>query len=136
MPRTSLAPDSPMVRDKSRYAITETGFGSLIARFGRLAAALDKGDTSGGTAKYLGRVPRPEFTDKVEAVHQVLPAGSDPLLPKGGQRWWFFDAGTGLPVLLVTHDPSGEVEYYCHDHIISPANLDDNDFNPEWLHKK
>jgi hypothetical protein len=135
MPRTTIALDSPLVRDKSRYPITETGFGPLIARFGQLAAAVEKGDTRGGTAKYLGRVARPEFTDKVEAVHQVLPAGSDPLLPKGGQRWWFFDAQSGLPVLLVTHDPSGEVEYYCHDRIISPANLGDGDFNPDLWRK-
>lgn len=134
--RTSIAPDDPLVRGKSRYPITETGFGPLIARFGQLAAAIEKGDTRGGTAKYLGRVSRPEFASAVEAVHQVLPAGSDPLLPKGGQRWWFFDAETGLPVLLFTSDPSGEVEYYCHDHIIGPAHLDDEDFNPEWLRRK
>jgi hypothetical protein len=134
--RTSISPDDPMVRAKSRYSITETGFGSLIARFGQLAAAVEKEDTRGGTATYLGRVPRPEFAAEVEAVHQVLPEGSDPLLPKGGQRWWYFDAETGLPVLLITHDPSGEVEYYCHDHIISPGSLDDHDFNPDWLRRK
>jgi hypothetical protein len=135
MTRTSIAPDDAMVRAKSRYPITETGFGSLIARFGQLAAAVEKGDTRGGTAKYLGRVARPEFAAQVEAVHQVLPAESDPLLPKGGQRWWFFDAESGLPVLLVTHDPSGEVEYYCHDNIIGPGNLDDDDFNPDKWRK-
>ncbi len=136
MARTSIAPDDPMVRAKSRYPITQTGFGSLIARFGELAAAVEKGDTSGGTAQYLGRVARPEFGDKLEAVYQVLPARSDPLLPKGGQRWWFFDGRSGLPVLLITHDATGEVEYYCHDDIIAPAHLDDADFNPDWLRRK
>ncbi len=135
MKRTSIAPDDPMVRAKSRYPITETGFGPLIARFGKLAAA-EKGDTRGGTARYLGRVARPEFAAPVEAVHQVLPEGADPLMPKGGQRWWFFDAESGLPVLVIGHDASGEVEYYCHDHIIGPAHLDDDDFNPDRMGKK
>ena len=136
MKRTSIAPDDPMVRAKSRYSITETGFGPLIARFGQLVAAVEEGDTRGGTVKYLGRVARPEFAAAVEAVHQVLPEGSDPLMPKGGQRWWFFDTESGLPVLVIGHDSSGEVEYYCHDHIIGPAHLDDDDFNPERMGKK
>jgi Protein of unknown function (DUF1571) len=136
MPRTSISPDSPTARAKSRYPITETGFGPLIARFGQLATAMENGNTRGGTVKYLGRVTRPEFAMPVEAVHQVLPEGSDPLLPKGGQRWWFFNTESGLPVLVIAHDAGGEVEYYCHDHIIAPAHLDDDDFNPERLGRK
>lgn len=136
MSRASLPPDDPMARAKSRYPITETGFGPLITRFGQLAAAVEKGDPRLGTAKYVGRVTRPEFTAQVEAVHQVLPPDRDPLLPKGGQRWWFFDADSGLPVLLIAHDPAGEVEYYCHDSIIAPAHLDDDDFNPDKLWRK
>ena len=136
MPRTSIAPDSSMARAKSRYPITETGFGPLIARFGQLAAAAEKGDAPSGTVKYQGRVSRPEFAAPVEAVRQDLPAGSDPLMPKGGQRQWFFDVESGLPVLIIANDPSGEVEYYCHDHIIGPAHLDDDDFNPDRWGKK
>ena len=134
--RFSLAPDDPLARAKSRYPITETGFGALIERFGRMVAAVEKGDTRDGTAKYLGRVKRPEFEAKVEAVHQVLPALSDPLLPKGGQRWWFFDATSGLPALVITHDPAGEVEYYCYDYVQSSAPMDDNDFNPDRVWRK
>ena len=124
-----------MARAKSRYPITSTGFGSLIERYGQWVAAVEKGDTRGGTAKYLGRVNRPEFPNPVETVHQVLPAASDPLLPKGGQRWWFFDTANGLPVLVITHDPAGEVEYYCHDNI-QWVPLDDDDFNPDRLWRK
>ncbi|HZZ80455.1 MAG TPA: DUF1571 domain-containing protein [Gemmataceae bacterium] len=137
LPRISKAPDDSMVRAHSRHPITETGFGPLIARFGALAAANEKGDTSGGKATYLGQVDRPEFKDKkVEAVHQLLQPGNDPLFPNGGQRWWFFDPQDGLPVLVIAHDPTGEVEYYCHDKIIHPAHLRDNDFDPDRLWKK
>src|SRR5207249_4194561 len=129
----SFALDDPMVRAESRYPITNTGFGSLIDGFGRLVAAVEKGETRDGTAKYLGLAKRDEFEAKVEAVHQILPANSEPGLPKGGQRWWFFDTTNGLPVLIITYDPTGEVEYYCHDHIQSPARLDDSDFNPQRL---
>ena len=87
--------------------------------------------------KYLGRVKRDEFEAKVDAVMQVLPVNcSDPLLPKGGRRFWFFDTTTGLPMLYITHDPDGEVEYYCLDGIIWPAPMDDNDFDPERVWKK
>jgi hypothetical protein len=134
--RYNLAPDDPLARAKSRYPITETGLGSLIERFGRIVAAAEKGDPREGTVKYLGRVQRPEFDAKVEAVHQLLAARSDPLLPRGGQRWWFFDATTGLPALVVTHDPDGEVEYYCHDYIQWPALMDDDDFNPDRVWQK
>ena len=65
----------------------------------------------------------------------MAPAGSDALLAKGGQRWWFFDATSGLPVLRITHDATGEVEYYCHDHI-QVIRLDDDDFNPDRLWRK
>ena len=102
-----------------------------------MVAGWEKGDAREGTLKYLGRLERPEFTGQVDAVHQVLPAGgSDPLLPKGGQRWWFFDVASGLPVLRITHEPAGEVEYYCHDHIQWPVRLDDDDFNPDRLWRK
>ena len=134
--RQSIATDDAMVRAASRYSITGTGFGSLIERFGQMVAVAEKSDPRDGTVKYLGSVQRPEFEAKLEAVHQVLPPNADPQLPKGGQRWWFFDATNGLPVLIIAHDASGEVEYYCHDHIQAPAQLDDNDFNPERVWRK
>jgi len=134
--RWSIAPDDPMTRAKSRYPITETGFGPLIERYGKMVAAIDKGDSREGTVKYLGLQARPEFAGKVEGVHQTLTANSDPQLPKGGERWWYFDAVSGLPALLIAHDPGGEVEYYCHDHVQWPVRLDDDDFNPDRLWRK
>ena len=101
-----------------------------------MVAGVEKGDARQGKANYLGRVNGPEFDQSVEAVHQVLPAGSDPLLPKGGERWWYFDPTSGLPLLYITHDPSGEVEYYCHDHVIWPSPMDDNDFDPNRVWRK
>ena len=134
--RYTLSPDDSTAKAKSRYPITETGFGALIERYGQIVTAVEKGDTRLGTAKYLGQIDRPEFQGKVEAVHQILPVGSDPSLPKGGERWWYFDATTGLPALVIAHDPSGEVEYYCYDNIIWPASLSDDDFNPDRLWRR
>jgi hypothetical protein len=133
--RWSIAVDDSKAKARSRYPITETGFGSLIERYGVIAANVEKGDMRDGPMKHLGLIKRPEFEAKVDAVHQIVPPNSDRLLSKGGQRWWFFDASHGLPVLVVTHDLEGEVEYYCHDHI-QRVRLDDDDFNPERLWRK
>ncbi len=133
--RQSIAPDDPLVRSKSRHPITETGLGAMIDHFGRVITAVEKGDSQAGTVKYLGRLERQEFAAPVEAAHHAIPPASDPFLPKGGQRWWFFDATSGLPVLRITHDPSGEVEYYCHDHI-QAVRLDDQDFDADRLWRK
>ncbi len=132
--RFNVSPDSFLVKSKSRYPITDAGLGPLIDRFGRLAAAFEQGDMREGTAKYLGQLKRPEFDTMVEAVMQVLPPKSDPNLPRGGQRLWFFDPAIHLPVLVITQDETGrEVEYYCHDRFQFPVRLDDDDFNPEVL---
>jgi hypothetical protein len=57
-------------------------------------------------------------------------------MPKGGRRFWYFDPATGLPVLIVTDDPTGHpVEYYCYDRLQFPVKLDDADFDPERLWK-
>jgi Protein of unknown function (DUF1571) len=134
--RYNISPDAAMAKAKSRHPITETGFGPLIESFGRLVVGIEKGDAKVGTAKYLGRVKREEFPAPVESVLQTVPAGSDPLLPKGGRRFWYFDVNSGLPVLYITHDTDGEVEYYCHDHVIWPAPMDDNDFDPDRVWRK
>ena len=115
---------------------TKTGLGSLIERYGNMVAGIEKGDEREGTAKYLGKIKRPEFEAPVEAVQQTLAPNADPGLPKGGQRWWHFDPTSGLPVLVIANDQSGEVEYYCHDHIQWPVRLDDDDFNPDRLWRK
>jgi hypothetical protein len=135
--RFSISADSPLVKGKSRYPITEAGLGSTIRKFGALVEAAEKGDTRPGTLKYLGRVKRPEFEEAVEGVEQTVPPQSDPLLPGGGRRWWYFETARGLPALIVTHDETGrEVEYYCHDRIQAPVRLDEDDFNPDKLWKK
>jgi hypothetical protein len=130
----ALAPDSPFVRSASRHAITEAGIGSMIDNFGRLVFAQEKGDTRAGSLTYLGRVQRPEYDSPMEAVEQAIPAGADSQLPKGAKRLWLFDPASGLPVLVSTVDAGRhEVEYYCYDRTISPAKLDDRDFDPNKL---
>ncbi len=130
--RIKIAPDSMFVKNKSRYAITEAGVGSLIERFGKLVAAVEHNDTKAGTAKYLGQLKRKEFEDKVEVVLQSIPPGAEPQLPGGGQRLWCFDPDHGLPVLIVTHDETNrEVEYYCHDRFEFPPRYPDEHFDPD-----
>jgi hypothetical protein len=132
-----LPADSPMVKARSRYPITEAGLGTTIRKFGAIVEGAEKGDRRKGTLRYLGRVQRPEFAEQVEGVEQTVPPQSDPLLPGGGRRWWYFDTRLGLPALIITQDEAGhEVEYYCHDHIQTPVRLDDDDFNPDKLWKK
>jgi hypothetical protein len=134
--RMAFAPDSALVRAKSRYPITEAGLGPLIVRFGTLVKAIEKGDRSQGTAKYLGQLKRPEYENKLEAVLHAIPPTCDPLFPRGGQRLWFFDPALQLPVLVISQDDAGrEVEYYCHDRIQFPVGLDSDDFNPDVLWK-
>lgn len=127
--------DSPLVKSNSRYPVTDGGLAALIGRFGKLVSALEAGDTREGTAKCLGKVKRPEFDAAVEGVEMTLP--TSPLFPKGGRRLIYFDAENGLPVLIISYDDQNrEVEYYCHERIQSPVNLDDDDFNPSKLWKK
>lgn len=133
--RWSIPTDDPTARSRSRYPITDTGLGPLVSRFGKIVQGIERGDAREGSMKYLGPVKRAEFSAPVEAAVQTLPPKCDPNLPKGGQRWWYFDATTGLPVLIVTHDPTGEVEYYCHEQI-EPARLTEDYFDPDRLWKK
>lgn len=132
--RFSLSPDSSLVRNSSRHSIHEAGFGSLIDQFARIAAANAKGDTHLGTLRYLGPIKRPEFDQPCEAVEQIIPPGSEQGLLKGGRRLWVFDSATSLPVLVTAHDEANkEVEFYCYDRLQYPANLTEDDFNPDVL---
>lgn len=134
--RFKVSPDSILVKAKSRHPITEAGLGNIVYRYTKFIDAFEKGQGQLGSAKYLGLLKRTEFEDQVEGVLQTIPPRSDPLLPKGGQRLWFFDPVNHWPVLLVTQDDTGEeVEYYCHDRIVTPARLDEADFNPDILWK-
>ena len=133
----SVAPDSPLVKSKSRYPITDAGLGSLLGRFDRLVTAAEKGDTSEGKLEYLGPDKRPEFAEPVHHVKQVVAAKADPNMPGGGVRNWYFDATNNLPVLIVAYDEKRhEVEYYCHDRFEFPVRLDSDDFDPDKLFKR
>jgi hypothetical protein len=132
--RFSLAPDNPLVLANCRHPITEAGLGQIVDQFGLLLDALEKADTRLGTVEYLGILKRPEIENQVEGILQTLPPGTDALLPKGGQRLWFFDINQNLPVLIITRDDTGqEVEYYCHDQINYPLAEDEDAFNPDKL---
>jgi hypothetical protein len=70
----------------------------------------------------------------VKGVLQEIPPHQEPQLLRGGQRHWFFDPASHLPVLVVTQEDTGrEVEYYCYDCVTFPAYLTHNDFNPHVL---
>jgi hypothetical protein len=133
----SLPPDNMFVRSSSRHAITEAGFGSIIATLGQTLDALDKGDRRMGTLRPLGPVKRPEFTQPLEGVEHMIPPGAEPQLSQGGKRLLFFEATTRLPVLILTSDHRGtEVEYYCYERVQLAERFTDDDFNPDRVWKK
>ena len=132
--RFSLAPDSVLIRGKTRHSIQEAGIGTLVDQFNNVVAANGRGDIRSGTLRYLGSIKRPELDQSCEAVEQIIPAGSEPGLPKGGQRLWVFDSASGLPVLVTARDETNkEVEFYCYDRIEYPVHLGDDDFNPDII---
>jgi len=135
--RMTFPLESPVVRSKSRHPLTEAGMGAPVVRFAALINAIDHGQASAGSVRYLGLQSRSEFPKPVEAVEQTLPANFDPFLPRGGSRYFFFDEATGLPTLIVTFDDAKrQVEYYHFDRLQSPANLDEFDFDPDFLWRK
>jgi hypothetical protein len=132
--KMSFALDSPLVRAKSRHLITEAGVGQSIEMFGSLVKDLNNKDDRSGSLKYLGLVKRPEFEGKVEGVLQTIPPKSENTLPRGGQRYWYFDTRLRFPVLLVTFDEKQhEVEYYCFDRWYFPGQFFEDEFNPNVL---
>lgn len=132
--RMALDPNSALVRASSRRPITDAGIGNLVERFTLLVAAQEKGDATRGTLRYHGPLQRPEFPQPCEAVEQIVPPGRDPNLSQGGRRWWFFDAVTRFPTLMIMQDhTSREVEYYFYDRFEFNVRLDDDDFNPDRL---
>jgi hypothetical protein len=137
--RMALAPDNIFVRSASRHAITEAGIGVMIEKFGQALESQERGENKRGLLTYLGPTKRPDYETPLEAVEHRLPPGLEPLLPRGGRRWVFFDPASHLPVLLITQDDRGhEVEYYCYDRLQYPVRLDDLDFDPDrlWPAKK
>jgi hypothetical protein len=134
---SALSPDNPLVRANSRHSIREAGIGNVIDEFGTLVNAVDQGDGRMGTLKYLGKVTRPEFPSEVEAVLHVLPPGADKHLPRGGERFIYFDMNLRFPVLLIARDHNREiVEYYCYDRFLFPGQVSEDEFNPYVLWKK
>lgn len=127
----ALDPDNVFVRNASRHSITEAGLGNVVARYGSVVAAVEKGSGRFGTLRYLGMTRRPEYAAPMDAVEQAIPPNGEPDLLRGGKRWWFFEATTHLPVLVITMDDTGhEVEYNCYDQIRENVPLTDGDFNP------
>lgn len=139
--RMSFAPDDSMVRSKTRHDIREAGLGLAVKNLGDQLAAIDKDPRQRGRLKYLGLVQRPEYPSRMHAVEETIPPRGEPLLPKGGKRYKYFDTGegatNGLPVVVMTYDAAGkEVEYYCFDRFLFPVRLDDADFDPDRAWKK
>lgn len=133
---TTLSPDDKKVAEKARYSVREIGHGKMLAR---LAGA----SKSAPDALALEEnVKRPEWPDPLARVAHRLARGSDPVMPAGGTRSYFFDTkqgspSFGLPVLVTATDPTGkEVEFYLFEKWKNPANLTDADFDPARLKKK
>jgi hypothetical protein len=137
-----VSPDSPLVKDKSRYSIREAGYGTPIARVANWAAKAEAGKIPAEALKYLGPVNRPEFKQPVAGVQLRLRPGDDPLLPTGGTRQWFFETNPespayGFPVLIIATEANGkEVEYYLFEKLRFGVPLTDADFDPNRLMKK
>jgi hypothetical protein len=132
--RLALRPDNIFVRAASRHSITEAGLGRWLDRFALRLAEQEKGDQRPGSLRYLGLVQRPEFDHPLEGIEQLIPAGVEPQLAKGGRRYSLFDSASHLPVLTITQDSTGkEVEYYCYEQIHYPVHFQDADFDPDQL---
>lgn len=130
----AVSPDNMLVKANSRHAITESGVGVLIERFGELLDRIERRDPAAGTMTYLGGVRRPEFETAVEGVRQHIPPGVEKGLEQGGQRLWFFDPVYSFPLLTITTDLAGqELEYYCYHRFQVSAPFSDADFNPKAL---
>ena len=134
--RLSLAVDSPFVLSASRHPITEAGIGASVDRLAVLLDAQDRGDRRRGVLTVTDPQNRVEYPRPVEGIEQVIPAGAEPELPRGGRRLYCFDPETNLPLLVTTRNDQGqEVEYYRYDRLITPVKLDADDFNPDkvWV---
>lgn len=132
--RMALEPDGAMMRSASRHPITELGIGAAIDRIGLVLAAEERGDRKLGSLELVGPIRRPEFAERVIGIEHTIPAGLEAALPRGGQRTYYFDPGTGLPMLLITRDDiRQEAEYYNYDRLQLAVNLDEADFDPDRL---
>jgi hypothetical protein len=132
--RLSLSPDNPLVRGASRHPITDAGIGHCVETLTAQLDAQERGDRRQGTITAIAPQRRPEYAKPVETLERTIPPGVEPELPHGGRRLIYFDPDWQLPLLVATYDDKGnEVEYYRYDRLMTPANLDDDDFNPDKL---
>jgi hypothetical protein len=135
--RLALPIDSSLIRSACRHPITEAGFGASIERLGTLLSAMERGDKKAGTLTALGPQARAEFRRPAEVIEHLIPAGTEPELPRGGRRQYWFDPETNLPLLVIARDDRDqEVEYYRYDKLLFPVKLDADDFDPDKLWKK
>jgi hypothetical protein len=130
--KTTLDPTDRQLTAKSRYRITDAGFGRVLTGL----------NAPGAAVKALGLVKRQEHSLPMPGVEQTLKPGDDPLLPRGGVRQVFFDpdpksAGYRLPVLTITTEPDGrEAEYYSLDRFAVPGRLADEEWTPDRLGRR
>lgn len=136
--KTELDPHDKQATAKSRYKVTEAGFGRVIGGLQKQLAAA----TASVAVRPLGAVKRPEYPYPLDVIEGTFRPGDDPLLPKGGTRQIFFDPkpdspGYRLPVLVVANEPDGrEVEYYSFDRLKVPSGMTDADWNPDRLKRR
>ena len=137
-----VSPDSPIVKEKSRYSIREAGHGTPIKRLGSWIAKIEAGKIPAENFKYLGSVTRKEVDHPLTAIELKLRPGDDALMPRGGMRRWYFDtnpdsSACGFPVLIIATEPSGkEVEYYLIEKVRTNVKLTEMDFSPDRFGKK
>ena len=131
--RMALDINSALIRNSTRYSITDTGFLSMINRLASSVEALNRGAFAGGSVVSLGSIRRPEFPGDVDAVEVKFPAGAEREFPGGCKRLMCFSKENNLPVLLITWDEKGqEMEYMKYDRF-QMLHLDDEDFDPDFL---
>jgi hypothetical protein len=137
--RVAVDPNSERATKNSRRTITEAGLGNLIDRFGQILTTQEAGTPTYGTLQYLGPQKRPESAVPMECAVQKVPPRLEKHLPRGGHRYFFFNADAKarehqLPVLVVTVDENGkQVEYYCYDQLAMNVSLSANDFEPNVI---
>ena len=109
LPRTRLAPDSPLVLNSSRHPITEAGFETILAR---VEADLNGNGPDAGRPSYAGR----ETPDGIgHPCHKVVRAR-----PGGETRTLYFDPETHLPALVILKGADGSLlESYRFDNLRS-----------------
>jgi hypothetical protein len=78
----------------------------------------------------------------MDAIEETILPKTEPLFPKGGKRFYFFETGEdsrsrGLPTLVVAYDSTNtEVEYYNFDNFLTDIKLNDGDFDPDRVWSK